>query len=55
MKNVNICFDDDWDSLFSEPFTIQNEGTDEEHDLYTFKFSSGNYLMVTEIPYQIVR
>ena len=49
----------DLDSLLTEPITIQNEGTVDdlvdEPDLYTFKFSSGNYLTATEVPYQTAR
>ena len=53
MNNVETCID--LDSLLMEPITIQNDGTVEEPDLYTFKFSSGNYLMVTEVSYQTAR
>ena len=53
VTNVKKCFD--FDSLFSEPLTIQNEGTVEEHALYTFQLSSGNYLMVTEHSYETAR
>ena len=53
MNNVETCVD--LDSFLMEPITIQNEGTVDEPDLYTFKFSSGNYLTVTELPYQTAR
>ena len=39
------------DSLFLGTFTIQNVGDDDEHDLYTFQFPSGSYLMVTQNSY----
>ena len=39
------------DSLFPGTFTIQNVGNEDEHDLYTFQFSSGSYLMVTQNSY----
>ena len=52
VMNDEKCFDQ---YSFSDPFTIQNVGTVDEHDLYTFQFSSGNYLMVTKLSYQSAR